>query len=65
MTPTPRALHTPLTQHALALGLAAVVTFGVLSAVLGEAAGDGAALLAQQAQARPQALATVLVAPVA
>lgn len=60
---TTRTLQTPLSQQALALGLAAVVTFGLLAGVLGEAAGDTSARLAQRLQPVPQAIATALVAP--
>ena len=60
---TPRALHTTLPQQALALGLAAMVTFGVLAGVLGEAGGDRSTELAQQLRPVPQAIATTLVAP--
>jgi hypothetical protein len=60
---TPRALQTSLTQQALALSLAAVVTFGVLAGVLGVAGADQAAQMAQQLQHAPQAIATVLMVP--
>jgi hypothetical protein len=60
---TPRALQTTATQHALSLGLAVLVTAGVLSGVLGLAGADHAAQLAQRQQATPQAIAQVLVAP--
>ncbi len=60
---TPRALQTRFTQHALSLGLAALVTAGVLQGVLGLAGADHAAQLAQRQQAVPQAIAQVLVAP--
>jgi hypothetical protein len=60
---TPRALQTPFTQRALSLGLAALVTAGVLSGVSGLADADHAAQLAQHQQATPQAIAQVLVAP--
>jgi len=53
-------LHTALSQQALSLGLAAVVTAGVLAGLLGLAGGDQAAALAQQMQHAPQAIATVL-----
>ena len=60
---TPRALQTWFTHHALSLGLAALVTAGVLQGLLGLAGADHAAPLAQRQQAAPQALAQVLVAP--
>ncbi len=72
---TPRAVQSRFTQHALSLGLAALVTAGVLNAMLGLAGADHAAHLDQQAQqaqqarqaqrqqAVPQAIARVLVAP--
>ena len=60
---TPRALHTTLSQQALALSLAAMVTFVVLAGVLGEAGGDRSTELAQQLRPVPQAIATTLVAP--
>ena len=60
---TPRALQTTLSQHALALGLAAVVTFGVLAGVVGKAGSDRSTELAQQMRALPQAIASTLVAP--
>ena len=46
-------------QQALALGLAAMVTAGVLSGLLGLAQGDQAAQLAQQMQAAPHAVAAM------
>lgn len=59
------ALQQALRQQALALGLAAVVTAGMLSGLLGLAQGDQAAQLAQQMRAVPQAVAAVpLVQPV-
>jgi hypothetical protein len=60
---TPRALQTALSQQALALGLAAVVTFGLLAGVLGEAGSDRASALAQQLQPAPQAIVTLAVEP--
>ena len=60
---SPRALQTTLSQQALALGLAAVVTFGVLAALLGEAGGERSTELAQQLRAVPQAAAAAPVAP--
>ncbi|MBL8350258.1 MAG: hypothetical protein JNL87_08065 [Burkholderiaceae bacterium] len=60
-----RPLQTPLTQQALALALAAVVTFGVLAGVLGLAAGDPAAQLARERPSAPPAIATVLRTPTA
>jgi hypothetical protein len=60
---TPRALQSTWSQHALALGLAALVTFGVLTGVVGEAGSDRAAELAQQARSVPQAVVTTLVEP--
>jgi hypothetical protein len=60
---TPRALQTRFTHHVLSLGLAALVTAGVLSGVLGLAGADHAAQLAQRQQAAPQAITPVLVAP--
>jgi hypothetical protein len=62
MTTTPRALQTRFSQHALSLGLAALVTAGALQAVLGLAGADHAAQLAQRQQAVPQAIAQVLLA---
>ncbi len=56
-------LHTTLSQQALSLGLAAVLTAGVLAGLLGLAGGDQAAVLAQQMQPMkhaPQAITTVL-----
>jgi hypothetical protein len=63
MTTTPRALQTRFSHHALSLGLAALITAGVLQGVLGLAGADHAAQLAQRQQAVPQAIAQVLVAP--
>ena len=60
---TPRALQTTLSQQALALSLAAMVTFGVLAAVLGEAGADRSTELAQQLRPVPQAIASALVSP--
>ena len=60
---SPRALQTTLSQQALALGLAAVVTFGVLAGLLGEAGGERSTELAQQLRAVPQAAAAAAVAP--
>ena len=57
---TTTKLHTTLSQQALSLGLAAMVTAGVLTSLLGLAGGDQAALQAQQMQRAPQAIATVL-----
>lgn len=54
-------LHTPLSQQVLSLGLAAVVTAGVLASMLGLAGAEHASVLAQQMQHAPQAIATVLV----
>jgi hypothetical protein len=59
---TARALQTPLSQHALALSLAALVTLGVLAGVLGEAGGARSTELAQQLRPVPHAIATPLVA---
>ena len=53
--PMQQAFH----QQALALGLAALVTAGVLSGLLGLSHGDQAAHLAQQVQAAPQAVAVL------
>ena len=53
-------LNTTLAQQALSLGLAAVVTAGVLAGLLGLAGADQAALMAQQQLHAPQAIATVL-----
>ena len=60
---TPRALQTTLSQQALALGLAALVTFGVLTGVVGEAGSDRAAELAQQGRPVPQAIVTTPAEP--
>ena len=60
---TPRALHTRFTQHALSLGLAGLVTAGVLQGVLSLAGADHTAQLVQRQQAAPQATAQVVVAP--
>ena len=63
---TVRALHTSLSQQALSLALALLLTAGSLGAVLGLAADDQAALVAHQAnQANQtsQAMAAMLVAP--
>ena len=60
---TPRALQTTLSQQAFALSLAAMVAFGVLAGVLGEAGGDRSTELAQQMRPVPHALATALVPP--
>ena len=60
---TTRALHTSLARRALSLGLAALVTAGVLGGLTGLADADHAALLAQRPQAAPQTIAQVLVAP--
>ena len=53
-------LHATLSQQTLSLGLAAVVTAGVLAGLLGLASGDQVASLAQQMPHAPQAIATVL-----
>lgn len=60
---SPRTLQASLPQQAVAFGLAALVTAGVLSGLLGLAGADQSALLAQRLQATPQAIAQVLVAP--
>ena len=60
---TTRQLQASRSQQALSLGLAALVTAGVLSGLLGLAAADQSAQLAQRLQATPQAIAQVLVAP--
>ena len=60
---TPRALQATLTQQALALCLAALVTLGVLAGVVGEAGSDRATELAQQPRAVPQAIVTPQRAP--
>ncbi len=63
---TARALHTSLSQQALSLALALLVTAGSLGAVLGLAADDQAALVAHQANQASQtsqAIAAMLVAP--
>jgi hypothetical protein len=65
---TTRSLQTPLSQQVLSLGLAALVTVGALAGVLGLAAPDQDALMAQmarQAASAPQAIAAVLVLPTA
>jgi hydroxymethylglutaryl-CoA reductase len=53
---THRPLQATLSQQALALGLSALITAGVLSGLLGLAGHDAAALLAQQQQPVPQAV---------
>lgn len=53
------ALHTPLLQQALSLGLAVVVTAGLLAGTLGLAAGDQDALMARQATQPMQATASL------
>jgi len=60
---SPRALQITWSQHALALGLAALVTFGVLTGMVGEAASARATELAQQARPVPQAIVTTPVEP--
>jgi hypothetical protein len=60
---TARPLQARLSQQALSLGLAALVTAAVLQGLLGLAGADQAAQLAQRQQATPQAIAQVLVAP--
>lgn len=60
---TARTLQASLSQQALSLGLAAVLTAGVLAGLLGLAGSDASAQLAQRLQATPQAIASVLVAP--
>lgn len=62
---TPRALQTTLSQQALALSLAAIVTLGLLAAVLGEAGASRSTELAQQLRSLPNAVAPARVAPVA
>lgn len=62
---TARSLQTTLSQQVLSLGLAALVTAGVLAGVLGLAADDHAALMARQASSAPQAIAALLVLPTA
>ena len=54
---TARHLQASLPQQALSLGLAALVTAGVLSGLLGWAGSDQGAQLAQRLQATPQAVA--------
>lgn len=56
-------LQASLPQQAMAFGLAALVTAGVLSGLLGLARADHAAQLAQRQQAVPQTIAQMLVAP--
>ncbi len=63
MNTTPHALHTPFSQQALALGLAGLVTAGMLQAVLSLAGADHTAQLVQRQQAATHAIAQVLVAP--
>ena len=60
---SPRALQTTLTQQALALSLAALVTLGVLAGVVDEASSDRATELAQHLRAVPQANVTTQRAP--
>ncbi len=60
---TPRPLQTTLTQRALALSLAAVVTFGVLAGVAGQAGSDRSSELVQQLRAVPQVIITAPSAP--
>ena len=60
---SPRALQITLTQKALALSLAALVTLGVLAGVVGEASSDRATELAQHLRAVPQANVTTQRAP--
>ena len=60
---TSRALQTTLSQQALVLFLAALVTLGVLAGVVGEAGSDRATELAQQLRAVPQAIGTSQRAP--
>lgn len=62
MTTTSFRRNSPL-QHAVAFGLAALVTTVVLQGLLGVAGNDQAAQLAQQMQASPHARTAVLVAP--
>mgnify|MGYP002134470882 CR=1 FL=1 len=57
------SLFVAISTVILSLGLAVLVTAGVLSGVLGLAGADHAAQLAQRQQATPQAIAQVLVAP--
>ena len=56
---TYQPMQQALRQQALALGLAAVITAGMLSGLLGLAHGDQAARLAQQMQAAPHAVAAM------
>ena len=56
-------LQARLPQQAVAFGLAALVTAGVLAGLQGLAGADHAAQLAQRHMNVPQAIAQVLVAP--
>jgi hydroxymethylglutaryl-CoA reductase len=60
---THRPLQATLSQQALALGLSALITAGVLSGLLGLAGQDAAALLAQQQQRSPQAVTALQTPP--
>ena len=60
---THQTLQTTARHQALALGLAGLITAGVLSGLLGLAQGDQAAHLAQQMQPMPHAVAAMLVMP--
>jgi len=62
---SPRSLQASLSQQAIAFGLAAMVTAGVLSGLLGLAGADQSALLAQRLQAAPQAASQAAVQAVA
>ena len=62
---THSSMQQAVRQQALALGLAALVTAGVLSGLMGLAQGDQAAHLAQQMQGVPQLVLAVPAAPAA
>ena len=56
---TRQPMQQTLHQQALALGLAALITAGVLAGLMGLSHGEQAAHLAQQMQATPPAVAAL------
>ena len=59
---THRTLHAPLSQQALSLAMAMLMTAGLLGSVLGIAANDQAALMANQASPASQSNQASLIA---
>lgn len=61
----PRSLYTTLSQQALSLALALLVTVGSLAGVVGLAASDQSALMAAQAQPAQHVVVAAAATPVA